>query len=1434
LARTFIAAALAAQVVALLTMAWLVSAGRPGTAGIIIPNDALATAEAIAFQPYTNSGFTAGATTEVGETTAFNACQGDFAGAFTAGSTVWYKYTHTGSPVTLQLDTIASTFDTTLAIYSGPASSPTFGGLTQVACGHNEFGANVSALTFAAATNQTYYIQAGGLSGASGFLILNLSHVVSNAGLRFTVNSTADTGDPSADGVCDSGGGVCTLREAIQEANAAFGTDNIWFSIGSGVVTIAPGSDYPFIDGVVIDARTQPGFTSAPIVVLDGVSVPGYGLQTLASPVSIRVFVMHRYAQAAMLLNGNGKVVQGNYVGISSNGLSALGGGFGVYIAGDNNVIGGTTSFARNVISGTQTGVFLDGGGGTVDNNVVYGNYIGVNAAGSGDLGNVSGVFINGNIGATGNLIGGSIPGARNVISGNDENGVSIVSAGATGNTVAGNFIGTNAGGSGAIPNSQRGVRVAGGANNNIIGGTVAAARNVISGNTLDGVIITGATTTPNKVQGNIIGLNHLGLAKIPNGGAGVYIENSPSNLIGGPSCCVPPGPAGNTISGNVHGIVILGDSADTNSVEGNIVGLDLTGQLALGNTDVGIWVLGGADFNEIGAQQSQRRNVVSGNGRGVAIFDSGTVGNVIVGNYVGTDYTGYNAIPNSEGIGIGYGSSGTTVGGGTVGEGNVISGNGHGIRIGEGSPSTLNTVRGNYIGTNADGTGPVPNTTFGVGVISGSDTNTIGPGNVISGNTGNGVEITNAYVNTVKGNFIGTNSAGTGAVANGANGLVISGGESNVIGGSAAEDRNIISGNADDGIRLDNTGVNTIKGNRIGTNAAGTAAVPNSDSGIQVVSSGGSAIGGSTGTTPGGACTGDCNLISGNTSRGFTTSGEPSGNIVLKGNFVGTNAAGTASIANGFEGIMLQDGDGNSVGGTTPAERNVISGNGTDGVRISGSDGNTVRGNYIGTNSAGTADLGNGEDGVDIVGTNQAPNVIGGTTSTTPGGACTGACNVISGNNSRGINIRLWGHSVKGNVIGTNAAGNAAIGNSAHGIWIQSLDSVIGGATPAERNVISGNGINGVLVAWHNNTVKGNYIGATSDGLSPLGNGSNGVLVAGGITGNVIGGTAAGEGNTIAYNSGAGVGLANSLGSDPTNTRIQRNSTYSNGGLGIDLNVDGITANDAGDADTGPNNRQNFPVLTVASFGSGLTTIDGSLNSTANTQFTIEFFHGDSCDPSGNGEGHTFLGQTVVTTDGAGNVNFGPSFATGTPLNGRQLTATATNPTGNTSELSTCIPAVNDADDDDDGYTDIAEAGTPLCGNALDDDSDGTTDDGCPAGPAQLGPFSEAQFKIGTGPMDPCGLTGWPSDLVSGSIPNSTNALTIADITGFLGPVRRLDKNPGQTGFDSRWDVAPGRSGIGAFLNIVDITTLLGGTTGNPPMFGNTRAFGKTCPYPP
>src|SRR2546421_7658722 len=297
-------------------------------------------------------------------------------------------------------------------------------------------------------------------------------------------------------------------------------------------------------------------------------------------------------------------------------------------------------------------------------------------------------------------------------------------------------------------------------------------------------------------------------------------------------------------------------------------------------------------------------------------------------------------------------------------------------------------------------------------------------------------------------------------------------------------------------------------------------------------------------------------------------------------------------------------------------------------------------------------------------------------------GGTSAGAGNVISGNANEGIVISSSSNFIQGNLLGPNAASTAAVlsGGSANsgGISISGNNNTIGGTTAAARNVISGNDNIGIAIsAGTGNTIAGNYIGTQADGNSALPNILSGIEVGGG-SGNTIGGTSAGAGNIIAFNADDGVTLFGGTG-----IAIRGNSIYSNGTtaqhLGIDLvGTDGVTANDAGDADTGPNNLQNFPVLTAASSMGGTTThITGTLNSTASTQFTIEFFSNPTCDTSGNGEGRTFLGSTMVTTDGSGDTTI-DAMMLGAVGNGAAVTATATDPTGNTSEFSACVTATS------------------------------------------------------------------------------------------------------------------------------------------------------------
>jgi titin len=260
--------------------------------------------------------------------------------------------------------------------------------------------------------------------------------------------------------------------------------------------------------------------------------------------------------------------------------------------------------------------------------------------------------------------------------------------------------------------------------------------------------------------------------------------------------------------------------------------------------------------------------------------------------------------------------------------------------------------------------------------------------------------------------------------------------------------------------------------------------------------------------------------------------------------------------------------------------------------------------------------------------------------------------------------------NQVQGNLIGTDVNGTASVGNSFDGVGIQNgvSDNTIGGTTAGARNVISGNSGQGVRIdggGTTGNQVLGNFIGTKVNGTAALGNSDGGVLIASSASNNTIGGTMSGEGNTIAFNGGAGVFADSTAG---TGNAIRRNSIHDNGSLGIDLGPVGVTANDANDPDTGPNNRQNFPVLTSATSGGGNTTIMGTLNSTPNTSFRLEFFANSAADPSCFGEGQTFIGSTNVTTDGSGNASINVTFPTGVPL-GQVITSTATDPNGNTSD---------------------------------------------------------------------------------------------------------------------------------------------------------------------
>ena len=285
----------------------------------------------------------------------------------------------------------------------------------------------------------------------------------------------------------------------------------------------------------------------------------------------------------------------------------------------------------------------------------------------------------------------------------------------------------------------------------------------------------------------------------------------------------------------------------------------------------------------------------------------------------------------------------------------------------------------------------------------------------------------------------------------------------------------------------------------------------------------------------------------------------------------------------------------------------------------------------------------------------------------------------VINNFSSHGIRLGTNGGNIlRGNFIGTNADGTAAASNDGSGIFIDNVpNNTIGGLGAANGNLLSGNNQDGITISGASatgNIIRGNIIGLNAAGTDAMGNGNNGVTLDEGASNNTIGGTANGAANTIAFSEFAGVRVTS--GAEPpfsTGNEISGNSIFSNGTLGIDLGNVGVTANDNDDADTGDNNRQNFPVITGVSLGS--TTVEGTLNSIVGTDFRIEFFTNTTCDSSNNGEGENFLGSVQVTTnEETGNASFNSTFDD-TAAEGEFITATATNLTTNdTSEFSACF----------------------------------------------------------------------------------------------------------------------------------------------------------------
>jgi hypothetical protein len=1086
---------------------------------------------------------------------------------------------------------------------------------------------------------------------------------------------------------------------------------------------------------------------------------------------------------------GGNNLIEGNFIGTDATGSVAVGNGLaGVAIeASSGNTIGGVTLTTRNLISGNHgSGIIIEQTASTA--NIVEGNYLGIDVTGEKALPNDdSGVTITS---AASNVIGGVTDGSRNVLSGNKNAGVLITSflaapvvdpptqsvggtlpngthfykvtaltaagetvgsdevsidvtglngtvnltwsfrGGATGykvysgttsggendliatigdahvnffsdigapgspdvppvnntafsgtadaNTVQGNFIGLNKGGFLGIGNVFSGVQVFA-STNTIIGGVTAAARNIISGNggavdSGNGIILQGIATTGSVIQGNYIGTASEGTQRVGNAANGIFIEGASNALIGGTTAG-----AGNVISSNAsadifEGGISIDEAAHDITIQGNFIGTDVSGATNVGNAFAGVIIGGGSHDILLGGTVAAARNIISGNGfgsagpaPGVFITDVGTTNIQVVGNYIGTDFTGNLPIGNSlAGVLLVDGTAANIIGGAAAGAGNLISGSvgtsgtgffGDGILI---RASTGNTIQGNRIGTTASGTAALPNHGNGINLFEDAANNQIGgtvpgAGNLISGNGANGILVQDPGSSgvVVQGNLVGTNATASAALPNQNSGVVFQAAIGGVIGAAATGAGNTISGNMGYGLLITSllpapllspaaalaTGslpagqyfyvvtTTTATGESTASNEVEATRIDDGHVALSWI-----AVGGATGykiyrgSMPGGENVLVATVVGENTTSfddtgAATTPGTPPAlntaaaagamNAQVQGNFIGTNTGGTSGIGNGLAGLAIIQASGSSVGGSSSGAGNIISSNRGDGVLISGAGAqqNVLIDNFIGTDVTGSLGLGNAGNGLELT-SGATLNTIGGITPTgslkdappTPPKPPDG--NIISGNGANGVLITngSTSNSFSGNYIGAQISGVAGLGNALDGIAVlngSNLNSFTGAVFPDNPfiylNLVVSNGGNGMRIHNSNGTiVQANSFGLAMDNATNLGNKLDGVLIEGSSDSTKFGGViplgniSAGNGrngveiadtasNTVCFNTFAGTGAFTDLSipnvldgflitSSGAGNELRTNVISGNGANGIHLsgNASGVLVTEA------------------------------------------------------------------------------------------------------------------------------------------------------------------------------------------------------------------------------------------------------------------------------
>ncbi len=1213
----------------------------------------------------------------------------------------------------------------------------------------------------------------------------------SGAGIEvLSSNNTIGGADVATAGNALSGAGNLISGNAlgilISQPNSTISTANL--VLGNYIGTDSSGrNSLPNQDeGILLssDSNTIGGTSPATRNIISG--NVGDGI-TLSQSATVAGAPAH-----APLLN----IIQDNFIGTDASGTNALGNtNNGITITGgSNNTIGGATTAASNLISanGGQGIQIVGTSTAPATTNVISGNIIGTDFTSSIALGNFSdGIGI---LNSSGNLIGGLARGSSvgnppgNAIAGNAGNGIFIQGALSTGNTISGNVIGLGARVNGQptpLSNSGSGIQIDSSSGNQV-GGTTAGAANVIAGNTGNGIGISDTLSTgsaDNVVQGNFIGVTDDLLAA-GNGAAGVSLQGVNSEVIGGSIAA-----ARNVIASNSGNGVELLNSASGNQVLGNWIGY--TGTAVSGNSSDGVFVSDSGN-NTIGGITAGSGNVISGNLlNGVELrADSSNPANSagigLIGNFIGTNDKGTaTTVTTTSSSGsavttiLGNGEDGVLVEGVpqlTIGEplaggpgpinlgGNLISGNlANGIQlVGEGAAQI--TIQANFIGTDVSGTLSLANSSDGIFIVDTPDpsqsstSSSFGPvnvsiggsvpgtGNLISGNAGNGIEITGRGQtdDTIQGNMIGTDLAGTTNLNNGGSGVLLEGVSANTVGGTTGTSPdagltgvgNLISGNLANGIALatvaDSLGSaipdsNIIQGNFVGTDITGTKPISNGTVATSNATGAGIFLDGATNTTIGGIVAAARNLISANRAGGIAVENESSSNVIL-GNFIGTDTTGSftdpegkltdsdelsndiqlgsGSTASDFGGgVLIVNSPNNQIGSPAGASPGgPLSGGGNliadimgPGIQIegNGSQNNLVQNNFIGTNLVGTkalvapvAGIQTGNDGIVIV--LASSNQIG--------GSVPGTGNLISGNLESGVAIlgsQSTGNVVEGNIIGSDVTGTKAIPNAQAGVLIGgAVGNLIGGpsgvaggnAASGPANLISAGGaIGGVVLERFTlsgttstptgNQIEGNLIGTDLSGTRALSSSQPaGIEIEAGVGANTIGGLTASDGNVIAFSSGSGIAFdgqpnGSTFTDAPVDVTIMSNSIFSNVSDGIDFKRNNWPVA------TPPNLGEVAPTITDAFFdGSGDFEVDGTLQSLPNTTFLLQFFATPVANQAQlSPQGQILLNATPisVTTDGSGLATFTATELTAVPGD-MAYTATATDPAGNTSDYTT------------------------------------------------------------------------------------------------------------------------------------------------------------------